>query len=298
MHLPPHLLTPGANFVTVRITSRFEELVAEASVTFTLLAPSAQPKPPSRSDGRDDASPPARAAGPAPLPAFHLLEVPAAACTLPSAGCSVELPPPHASTALPRSRPAAPERADSDGGGAGSGCPPHSEWFLGACACHAHYAGEHCERKEASAVDELTGWGADGRVCANWEWEDTVPMLAEPEQLWSGECRLAGGGEAAHPLYCAVMCLSHASYGAALAPTLLWEAAQAAETAEWNDSWLDGDRVGEHQEGFGGYACAPDRLGHVLEMGAGPWTQTRGLLAARPDLQVRVRWQPTPATPP
>jgi len=97
--------------------------------------------------------------------------------------------------------------------------------------------------------------------------------------LWDKPCFM-------HPLFCSILCLSHTSYGAAFAPAGLWEAAQEAEKAEWNDSWLDGDRVAEHIQGFGGFACAPQRLGHVLEMGAGPWTQTRGILHARSNIEV------------
>jgi len=96
---------------------------------------------------------------------------------------------------------------------------------------------------------------------------------------------------------CAYLCYAHPDYGTAVVPTVLWRNAQAGEGA-WAQGMgaqgLSDDRSHEMWEGFhqyqsiGGAANAAVNLGQgsVLEVGAGPWTQTKGLLHKRPDLAV------------
>lgn len=45
-------------------------------------------------------------------------------------------------------------------------------------------------------------------------------------------------------------------------------------------------RFKDHFAGFANYLCVPPVLGKVAEIGAGPWTQFRGLLMNRPDVKV------------
>mmetsp|Transcript_52930 Transcript_52930/g.96898 ORF Transcript_52930/g.96898 Transcript_52930/m.96898 type:complete len:313 (-) Transcript_52930:71-1009(-) len=90
---------------------------------------------------------------------------------------------------------------------------------------------------------------------------------------------------------CAYLCYSHPSYGTATVPNTIWKSAQFQEHAWAQQSSANGvsdDRSFEHFEGFAQYASIPSNLGPIklIEVGSGPWTQTKGLLFKRPDLQV------------
>lgn len=74
-------------------------------------------------------------------------------------------------------------------------------------------------------------------------------------------------------------------------PNDIWKNAQIQEHAWAQNSGASGvsdDRSFEHFEGFAQYDGIPSNLGPIklIEVGSGPWTQTKGLLFRRPDLQV------------
>lgn len=83
--------------------------------------------------------------------------------------------------------------------------------------------------------------------------------------------------------YCASLCYSSEVYGVAIVPHSRWRYAQDMELETWaNNSLLrkeEDDRNAEHLQGFHNYACLPLPLGRVVEFGAGPWGQFRGVLA-------------------
>jgi len=90
---------------------------------------------------------------------------------------------------------------------------------------------------------------------------------------------------------CAYLCYSHPTYGTAVVPQSLWKTAQKAEAELWRTLGGPGspkdDRAAEHWRGFGNFACLPSAsLGRVIEVGAGPWTQLKGILHVRPGLEV------------
>lgn len=93
---------------------------------------------------------------------------------------------------------------------------------------------------------------------------------------------------------CAYLCFSHVTYGVAAVPRSLWMQAQKAEASLWKemDQWVAGpnanDRAVEHWGSFDSLACLPQgtSLGRTIEVGAGPWTQTKGFLHIRPDLRI------------
>ena len=93
-------------------------------------------------------------------------------------------------------------------------------------------------------------------------------------------------------LFDADRCLVNDAYGAAVIPAKRWHAAQEAEARLWKkggDAVSNagvGDRAAEHVAKFEDYRKLPVQLGHVAEVGAGPWTQTLFALRARPDVQV------------
>eukprot|EP00775_Hariotina_reticulata_P012241 gene12241-12379_t len=57
-----------------------------------------------------------------------------------------------------------------------------------------------------------------------------------------------------------------------------WQRAQEAEGSLWRTSGGSGDRVHDHMEGFSQYEAVPEYLGHLLEVGCGPWTQLGAIL--------------------
>ena len=105
------------------------------------------------------------------LSAFHRLDISATPCT--GSACKSVLP--------RRSTPCNGEDRLS------GMCPANSEFFLGACACHAHYTGDRCERKQdigdGMAPRLGSGWGPLPG-CLNREWENTVPVSTELEDMW------------------------------------------------------------------------------------------------------------------
>lgn len=62
-----------------------------------------------------------------------------------------------------------------------------------------------------------------------------------------------------------------------------WRMAQKAELNGWLHDWsgLTDDRSHEHANDFKGYSQLPNDLGDVLEIGCGPFTQTRTILRGR-----------------
>ena len=93
-------------------------------------------------------------------------------------------------------------------------------------------------------------------------------------------------------------CLRHPGYGSALVPETRWRAAQAAEAALWaagaaqrrtqyanRHNRASGDRASMHLRQFNNFASLPaGHLGHLVEIGCGPWTQSHFLLRKRPDV--------------
>ena len=73
--------------------------------------------------------------------------------------------------------------------------------------------------------------------------------------------------------YCSQLCYSHPLYGVAVVPTSIWKAAQQAEGKNWvwhgKLGWV-GDRYKDHFQGFQRYSCLPEALGHVIEFGMCP----------------------------
>lgn len=65
--------------------------------------------------------------------------------------------------------------------------------------------------------------------------------------------------------------------------TARWQQAQQYERATWLTYNLETttDRNETHQDGFGGYAVLPDDLGDYVELGCGPFTNTRLIVPER-----------------
>ena len=93
-------------------------------------------------------------------------------------------------------------------------------------------------------------------------------------------------------------CLYNPEYGSAVIPKVRWEQAQKAEQMWANSEAVrdkrhsgllqravagKGDRADEHVKHFDYYRTLPTDLGRIVEIGAGPYTQTLFALRARPD---------------
>jgi len=102
--------------------------------------------------------------------------------------------------------------------------------------------------------------------------------FVEDEGHSNGKCPWVqeGGVKSA----CQYFCYYDEQYGVARINHELWQAAQEGEAAIWADSVAADDRSDEIVEGFGGYSsvAANVPLGKVLEVGSGPYTQTKALI--------------------
>jgi len=149
--------------------------------------------------------------------------------------------------------------------------PVANPWYTAYCPNLAETRKGGATYNETTPVDELGGeffsFGASStssNACA--------PMINQPA--------------------CAYLCYSHPHYGTAVVPKSLWKTAQKLENDLWRELGGFGspkdDRAREHWRGFRNFNCISDSdLGRVIEVGAGPWTQLKGILQARPNLIVR-----------
>lgn len=210
-------------------------------------------------------------------------------------------------------------------------CPLHSFCFLGACPCHPGYTGKDCQDRipyEKSnpwytlhcpnlkmtltfdinlPLDKVGGEKMSVRH-KNKTIETSTLRHNNPVQQQDEGQQISPAKESAlcpppaNPDYCSYLCFSHASYGSAVVPLSLWKSAQQAEGDLWHEvsSWQTGadsnDRSEEHWVAFDMFRCIEKgkNLGTVIEVGAGPWTQLKGMLHIRPDIQVQsfTVWEP------
>ena len=73
-----------------------------------------------------------------------------------------------------------------------------------------------------------------------------------------------------------------------------WKRALAAEANVWSGSGGNTDRGPDHLGGFFDYSSLPVQLGRFLEVGCGPWTQSRHMFQTRPELVATdvTLWEP------
>eukprot|EP01041_Mallomonas_annulata_P003088 gene3088-6060_t len=172
-------------------------------------------------------------------------------------------------------------------------CPVNSICYLGSCPCKPGYGGENCELH----LKIPNPWYFTN--CPNLQMTDTLDINIPLSKL---------GGEydekhsIKDPKFCSYLCYSHPNYGTAVVPLSLWKAAQLAEgnlwkqVSQWAQSSDSNDRAEEHWISFHKFVSLEHsrRLGSVIEVGAGPWTQLKGILYVRPDLIVTdfTVWEP------
>jgi SAM-dependent methyltransferase len=92
------------------------------------------------------------------------------------------------------------------------------------------------------------------------------------------------------PFICAYLCYSHEQYGVTIVPETIWNAAQEQEGAVWKSIGGNNDRAMEHITAFDMYKdVANKQLGDVIEVGSGPWTQSRFLLKTLPEVESTIK---------
>lgn len=148
-------------------------------------------------------------------------------------------------------------KCGNDGSQTGSGCNGHT-CFIGACFCADGSGGESCERGQARVrtcdafardaykpgASDITRFSALDQ-CAFYE--PAYGIIRVDEKRW----REAQQWEAA-----------------------MWAEAPAAQTTDRND---------HHAAQFDRYAALPASLGHVVELGCGPYTQLQTILQLRSE---------------
>lgn len=164
-------------------------------------------------------------------------------------------------------------------------CSEHATCYLGTCLCHPGYEGADCNERMLEANPWYTS------DCPNLL--DTTGNTLDINLTHVGGVKGCNGGESFGTglSYCAYLCYSNVEYGTPIIPYHIWKMAQQAESGLWETvakgAEVPGnDRFEDHSAGFANYLCVPPVLGKVAEIGAGPWTQFRGLLSKRPDVQV------------
>ena len=145
-----------------------------------------------------------------------------------------------------------------DGSQTGDGCHGHA-CLLGACFCRDGSGGDFCERRSLHR-----------RSCDS-----------EAADAYS----LRSTGLMRYALHDACAFYEPA-YGIMHVDDRRWRAAQQWEAALWTNAPATQtvDRNQHHAANFANYASLPAALGHVLEIGCGPFTQVQTLL--RDDSQV------------
>eukprot|EP00823_Brevimastigomonas_motovehiculus_P004113 TRINITY_DN2624_c0_g1_i1.p1 TRINITY_DN2624_c0_g1~~TRINITY_DN2624_c0_g1_i1.p1 ORF type:complete len:399 (-),score=54.92 TRINITY_DN2624_c0_g1_i1:404-1600(-) len=145
-------------------------------------------------------------------------------------------------------------------------CPSTAVCFLGQCFCKAGYKGVGCDQKMQPPRQ------LKGKACMTYKDEyENISITEFPiiEDRW---------------------CYYQPESVICQIPKVFWESeSQTKETKVWvraahdDPDALMSDRTPEHYEGFGNYVDLPLELGNVIEFGAGPWTQIRGIIDLRPQ---------------
>lgn len=133
----------------------------------------------------------------------------------------------------------------------------HGHMFFGACFCDAGFRGDDCAVQFRTVLPCVDGRGED-------------PNDLTPE---SGTDR----------------CFQSEMNGRMVPPDSgkRWKKAQKYESALWVSVNIDNDRIETHQIGYNMFAALGDvDFGHLLEVGAGPFTQTKGVLEKVPQAKV------------
>lgn len=174
------------------------------------------------------------------------------------------------------------ETADADGvngaylSGCVGSCAGNQRCFLGKCFCLAGRSGSGCEELRAPP-----GQVINPLLC---------PTLGDtPESIRDSALALYTDLDSCHvshdkgPKTCSVFCYWQDDAGIVQVPRKMWEDVSKNEFTVWAQlqKHTPEDRNAEHAEGFSNFNALPSNLGTYLEVGAGPYTQTRNIIRTR-----------------
>tara|TARA_X000000368_G_scaffold380117_1_gene335690 strand:+ start:2207 stop:7276 length:5070 start_codon:yes stop_codon:yes gene_type:complete len=146
--------------------------------------------------------------------------------------------------------------------------------FFSKKMCYPGRTGENCTEQ----LHPANPWYVED--CPNLRLSDTLDLNASLKDLGGREGCQPPGNSMGLPLsYCAYLCYAHPLTGVTVVPFSIWKTAQVAESRAWNGNTGSNDRSDEHKQGFQGFSVLNGLyLGDIIEVGAGPWTQTRTIL--------------------
>ena len=202
---------------------------------------------------------------------------------------TVSVEPPTASTGSSKaSTPAAAQEAaasDRPCNVDGSGdCGAHGRCYLGWCVCARGWQGRRCDVSDGSPCTMNTAESAAHLDAC----EATIRRVDEQYKKRSRSRggatigRETRGGACGSVLESTDKCAASPTAGAVVVEERRWRLAQAFEAATWRQLGSRGeDRDETHLRQYDAYSMIfPRHFERALEIGCGPWTQTRTLLAA------------------
>ena len=182
--------------------------------------------------------------------------------------------------------------------GSGDACGDRGRCFLGACICDAGSRGRFCEVADDAAPACLPGdaaqQAADVAACA-----DHIARLgqrygrgtdarrrAHARRGPAGAPNVGRSNSPGSPCRAVLASVDRCAYRPAVGTVTVdparWALAQKFEAETWRQLGSRGqDRDETHLRNYDGYASLlPRRFERALEVGCGPWTQTRWVLRA------------------
>ncbi|CAH0367113.1 unnamed protein product [Pelagomonas calceolata] len=167
----------------------------------------------------------------------------------------------------------------------GSGdCGAHGRCYLGWCVCARGWQGRRCDVSDGSPCTMNTAESAAHLDAC----EATIRRVDEQYKKRSRSRggatigRETRGGACGSVLESTDKCAASPTAGAVVVEERRWRLAQAFEAATWRQLASRGqDRDETHLRQYDAYSMIfPRHFERALEIGCGPWTQTRTLLAA------------------
>ena len=162
--------------------------------------------------------------------------------------------------------------------------PPPTDFTLGsstrlnsACALNGRESGPGCHHNPCLLGVCICGDGSGGETCERGGQRIFNRSCHAAEELAYGGAQSDGLTRHAHHDVCAFY---EPAYGIMRVDERRWKFAQLWEASLWSvaPASQTTDRNAHHALQFDQYRALPDALGHVLEIGSGPYTQTQSLL--------------------
>lgn len=156
-------------------------------------------------------------------------------------------------------------------------CNPSQRCFLGKCHCLSGRSnGPTCRDRKPPPGNLIDPQHCPDDLGNTPDAISASPFVTYPE---TGHCNIT----VKSPENCAIFCYWQEDAGIVHIPRQAWEHVSNVEFSIWESLQRDTpeDRDGEHAEGFGEFKTLPTNLGNYLEVGSGPYTQTKNIIKTR-----------------